>query len=126
MLSFTELWYAINQGDNASGLPGTYKLGAWYDSAHFADQIFDSNGVPLASPASNGIARAHSGGFAIYGIVDQMLWKKQGTKDQGIGGFLLVMGAPGTYNLPSSRVEAMYSPSINAQLPNAAFTIRDK
>ena len=27
-----ELWYSINQGDHASGLPGTYKLGAWYHS----------------------------------------------------------------------------------------------
>jgi porin len=105
VLAFTELWYAINQGDNAPGLPGTYKLGAWYDSAHFADQIFDSNGLSLASPASNGIARAHSGGFAIYGIADQMLWKKSGTKDQGLAGFLLVMGAPGSYNLSNLFIE---------------------
>ncbi|WP_186728886.1 alpha-2-macroglobulin family protein [Sphingomonas panacisoli] len=40
--------------------------------------------------------------------------------------YVMRLNAPGTYNLPSSRVEAMYSPSINAQLPNAAFTIRDK
>ncbi|MBS0480437.1 MAG: alpha-2-macroglobulin, partial [Proteobacteria bacterium] len=40
--------------------------------------------------------------------------------------YVMRLNAPGVYNLPSSRVEAMYSPSINAQLPNAAFTIRDK
>ena len=40
--------------------------------------------------------------------------------------YVMRLNAPGTYNLPSSRVEAMYSPSINAQVPNAAFTIRDK
>jgi porin len=105
VLSFAELWYAINQGDSAAGLPGTYKLGAWYDSAHFADQLFDSRGSLLASPASNGVARAHSGGYAIYGIVDQMLWRKSGTKDQGIGGFLLVIGAPGSYNPSNLFIE---------------------
>jgi hypothetical protein len=28
--------------------------------------------------------------------------------------------------MPSTRVEAMYSPSINAQLPNASMTIAQK
>jgi len=28
--------------------------------------------------------------------------------------------------MPSTRVEAMYSPSINAQLPNATMTIVQK
>lgn len=102
VLAFTELWYAINQD---AGLPGTYKLGAWYDSAHFADQIFDSNGLSLANPASDGIARAHSGSFALYGIADQMLWKKPGTKDQGLAGFLLMMGGPGSDNLSNLFVE---------------------
>lgn len=40
--------------------------------------------------------------------------------------YVMRLNAPGVYNLPSSRVEAMYSPSINAQVPNVQFTIRDR
>jgi porin len=105
VLAFSEFWYAINQGDDASGLPGTYKLGAWYSSASFADQVFDTAGIPLASPASNGVPRSHSGGYALYGIVDQLVWQKPGTKGQGIGVFLQIMGAPAGYNLSNLFIE---------------------
>ena len=40
-----ELQYAINQGKNAVGLPGVYKLGAWYATADFADQRYGVNGA---------------------------------------------------------------------------------
>jgi hypothetical protein len=33
---------------------------------------------------------------------------------------------PGRYSLPPSRVEAMYSPAIRAQVPNAAVEIADR
>jgi porin len=38
--------------------------------------------------------RGGTGGAAIYGIVDQMLWQEPGAKDNGIGAFLMVMGTP--------------------------------
>ena len=44
---------------SAPGLPGTYKLGAWYDTGAFPDQRFDTTGLSLADPASTGIA-AHA------------------------------------------------------------------
>src|SRR5271166_2575195 len=66
-LSFGELWYSLNQGDNATGLPGTYKLGFWYDSSTFANQVYDTAGLPLASPLSNGIPQSHAGTWALYG-----------------------------------------------------------
>jgi porin len=105
VLGFAELSYAINQGGNASGLPGTYKLGGWYASSSFANRDFDTAGIPLASPASNGTPASHSGGYALYGIVDQMVWQKPGAKGQGIGAFLQIMGAPGTYNLSNLFIE---------------------
>jgi porin len=105
VLTFGEVWYSINQGDDAIDLPGTYKLGAWYDTSRFPDQLHDSNGLSLANPASNGIPRHHSNGFAVYGIIDQMVWKKPGTKDQGIGLFLQVMGAPDTFNVSNLFIE---------------------
>ena len=56
-------------------LPGTYKIGVWYNSEAFDDQQYDSAAVPLASPASNGIPATHRGNYAIYGVVDQMVWR---------------------------------------------------
>jgi porin len=99
-LWFGELAYSINQDSNAKGLPATYKLGAWYTSSTFDDQFYDDEGHPLASPKSTGVPRTHSGGFAVYGIVDQMVWKEPGSKSGGgIGLFFLGMGAPQSYNL---------------------------
>jgi porin len=105
-LAFGELWYSVNQQDNAPGLPATYKLGFWTHSARFDDQLFDTNGVSLASPASNGMPRQHSPDWAVYGIVDQMVWQKPGNKKQGIGVFLQVMGAPGQFNMGNLFIEA--------------------
>jgi porin len=99
LLAAAEIWYAINQEDDAPGLPGTYKIGAWFHSGRFDDQRLDTNGVSLASSASNGIPASHSPNFAVYGVVDQMLWKKPGTKKQGIGAFVQVTGGPADYNL---------------------------
>src|SRR5262249_7943922 len=104
-LMFGELWCSINQDPNATGLPGTYKLGAWYSSSRFPDQVRDKAGLSLANPASTHIPRSHSGGFAVYGIVDQMVWKEQNSKDGGIGLFLLAMGAPSSYNLSNLYIE---------------------
>ena len=85
-------------------LPTTYKLGAWYASNHFADQRIDSAGGLLASPASTGQALQHTGDWALYGIIDQMVWRRDGTKDQGIGVFLQVMGGPSDRNLSNLSI----------------------
>jgi porin len=105
-LLFTELWYSHNKAADATGLPGTYKLGAWFHSGHFADERFDNTGLSLANPASSGVPRDHRHDFAFYGIADQMVWRRSGTKDQGISLFLQVMGAPGDRNLSNLFIEA--------------------
>jgi porin len=105
-LAIGELWYSTNQNDGATGLPATYKLGAWYDSAHFADQLYDTAGLSLANPRSSGIPREHSPDFAVYGIVDQMIWRKPGSKQLGVGVFLQVMGTPEQFNLSNLFIEA--------------------
>ncbi len=84
VLAIAELQYTINGGvggdkPDANGpLPGTYKLGGWYDSLPFDDQQFDQFGVPLASPASNGVPATHNGDYSIYAIADQTIYR---TKD---------------------------------------------
>jgi porin len=57
-----ELTYATKTG--LGGLPGTYKVGAWYNSLEFED---------LRSGLID-----RDGDYAVYGIVDQTLWREGG------------------------------------------------
>lgn len=103
-LGIGEIWYQPDP-DASSNLPTTYKFGGWYSSSSFADQRFDTIGGLLASPTSNGIAQQHSGDWAFYGIIDQTIWMRPDTKDQGIGVFLQVMGGPSDRNLSNLFIE---------------------
>ena len=101
-----ELSYLPNQGKStdksASGLPGAYRIGAWYHtSSRFGDQRFDNTGRSLADPLSTGIPLNHSGDVGIYGVVDQMLYRVPGSADQGLSGFLRIGGVPNDRNLIS-------------------------
>jgi porin len=100
----TELAYAVAEED-ASALPTTYTLGAWYDSGKFPDQHLDTQGISLASAASNGIARTHVNDFSVYGMIDQLLWPTSEKKDKGLAGFLRVAGAPADRNLIAYYVD---------------------
>lgn len=97
--AIAEVQYGINQGDNASGLPGTYKLGGWYNSLSFSDLRVSSTGQSLADPANTASARNRRNNYSIYAVADQLVWKKPGTKDGGVGVFARVMGAPPDRNL---------------------------
>jgi porin len=74
----------------STGLGGTYKLGARVHTGQFADQLFDTTGLPLATPGSTGVPRRH----APYGIINQLVWRRPGSEAQGVGVFPQVMGAP--------------------------------
>jgi porin len=97
-----EIQYAINQpstGDlddgTSKGLPGTYKLGIWYNNGRFADQRFDTGGLSLADPNSNGTAQMHHGEYSLYGVIDQMVWRASPDSARSLGVYTRVMGAPG-------------------------------
>ncbi|RKP48456.1 carbohydrate porin [Trinickia fusca] len=106
-----EVQYAINQPpasgtpDKSSGLPGTYKLGFWYNNNRFADQRFDQNGVPLAS-STTGTPAMHRGNYSIYAVADQMVWRPAADSPQSIGVFARVMGAPSNRNPIDFHVDA--------------------
>lgn len=99
-----EVQYALNAspakdcGSLECGLPGTYKLGAWYDTARFPDQRYDTDGVSLADPASSGVPRTHRGNYSVYAVADQMVWRQVGGP-RSVGVFARVMGAPSDRNL---------------------------
>ena len=103
-LAFGEMRYAPDL-DAPDALQTNYKLGAWYYTARFPDRRLDIAGGLLASPTSSGMAKQHSGDFAIYGIVDEVLWRREGTKDQGIGVFLQVQAGPSDRNLADLFIE---------------------
>ncbi len=80
----------------AEPLAGVYRLGIWYDSQDFTDQRYDTNGLSLANPASNGAARSHSGDYSIYAVVDKMVWRDPEDEDgdRTISLFARAMGTP--------------------------------
>jgi porin len=113
-LFIAEVQYALNQpssgemdyGNRTTGLPGTYKLGAWFDTASFPDQRFDAEGVPLASPLSSGDPRMRRHNYSLYGVFDQAMWRPDPAEARTIGVFARIMGAPGDRNLISFSVNA--------------------
>lgn len=83
-ISLLEMQYALNQGESDNGLPGTYKLGGWFSTARVDDEYYDNRGLSLANPASSGVPRLHTRNWRVYAIADQMVWRRQETKDEGL------------------------------------------
>ncbi len=124
-LLMAELGFAYNQGSSASlgknpnqegsgaatsaqqspvadstgtGLPGSVKLGAWVYTGSALDRPFNSEGGVLAGLGEPGAPKA--GNFAIYGVIDQALWRTDGPAgDRGLNIFLRASAAPGGRNL---------------------------
>ncbi|CAG9257231.1 Porin [Paraburkholderia unamae] len=99
-----EIQYAINQPPannsdaKSNGLPGTYKLGFWYNSNRFADPATGMTGV--GGPVT------HRGNYSIYAVADQMVWRPAADSPQSVGVFARVMGAPGDRNLVDLGINA--------------------
>ncbi len=96
--SIAELGYSVGT-EGAEGRPGVYKLGGWQHSGRFNDLRYDTVGRALASPASNGIARAYRGDWGAYAVFDQTIWRPVGDGDRGLNVFGLVSVGPDDRNL---------------------------
>lgn len=122
-LIIAEVQYALNSppsgnadsGQHPTGLPGTYKLGFWYDTAPFPSPEFDTAGISLASPASNGMPRELLHNYSVYAVSDQTIWQAGGKAPQALGVFLRLMGAPGDRNLVSFSANG--GATLKAPLP---------
>ena len=87
--------YKYNRGGQ---LPGVLKIGGWNHFGSFPDQRFDTGDLPIAVTGNSG--RPIDGDWAIYGIIDQLIWRLPGSEDpRGVGVFGRVMGAPSDQNL---------------------------
>lgn len=89
----------VAQGMSLLALPGTFKLGGWIHSGRFQDQRIDAAGLSLADPASSGIPAYRRGNYGGYAILDQLLWRRDGTSDLGLGAFLRLGGNGSDRNL---------------------------
>ena len=109
-----ELQFTLNQPsegqlistEQRTGLPGTYKIGAWYDTAKFYDQRIDITGLSLASSDSSGLPRFRRHNWSIYATADQTVWLPDPDQPFSIGVFTRLMGAPGDRNLVSLGINA--------------------
>ncbi len=90
----------------APGLPGVYKLGAYYDTGAYPDQRFDSAGLSLANPASSGSHLMRHGNFGIYGVMDQVIWRPDPQGARALGVFARIMGGPGDRNVLNFALNA--------------------
>lgn len=86
--AIAETGWRLNQTEDASGLPGTYKLGAWINTGEFADEL---------NPA-----RKLSPDYGVYAVARQMVWRQAPSgprANQGLGLFFRCGGSPKDRNL---------------------------
>ncbi len=114
-----EIQFNVNQGKQAIGLPGTYKIGGWYATAEYADQHY---GVDPATGAVVSLADPvgpdplfHRGNWGIYGVADQMIWRGAASS---VNLFLRGGGSPTDRNLISYYVDG--GVGIKGLLPGRA------
>ncbi len=118
-----EAEYRYNQDADSQGLAGTVKLGGWQHFGPFDDTRFGIDGKSLADPTSIGRPRVHNGDFAIYGVIDQMLWRLPGAAaKKGIGGFARFAVSPQNRNLMSFYADAGINfIGLSAERPDDTF-----
>lgn len=94
-LVIAELQYAAR----ISGLSGTYKIGGWYDTGFFPDQLTGTDGLPLAAADSNGNPVMHHGNYSLYAVVDQTVWQSAVDHTRTLNVFGRIIGAATNRNL---------------------------
>lgn len=93
-----EIQYHLNPGDENdvkyTSYPGTYRLGAYFDSSKFPDQRYNKNGDPLGNPDNPQTMLNHRHTWSIYGIMDQMIWRNSNNKKESLGIFGRIQVSP--------------------------------
>ncbi|MFC7738455.1 carbohydrate porin [Roseomonas sp. GCM10028921] len=89
-----EVSYAYNQGREAASLPGAVKLGGYHHFGRFEDPRVDASGLSLNDPNGSGTPRRLRGSRGMYVVLDQLVHREAGTRDQGLGVFLRAAGSP--------------------------------
>jgi len=82
LFSINELWYNLNKEANATGLPGTYKIGGWLHTDTFSNLRYDNHGTPLAARDGDDHPQAVDGNNGFYVIADQAVWQDKSDPNQ--------------------------------------------
>lgn len=94
VLSWLEAAYTPTLQVGERALPGNYKLGGWYNSATVDNVTLSASGRRFSDP----INTTYRGQYALYGLVDQTLWRETNSETQGLSAFTRI-----TYNPQSER-----------------------
>jgi porin len=103
---------AIDRRTSGSGLPGTVKFGAWVNGGVFPDERFNTLGGLLG--VVGGQPLPHRGDYAIYGVIDQILWRPGDGRELDF--FLRASGGPSDRNL----IDAYLDTGFNVKAPLAS------
>lgn len=98
-LAYFEIGYRLNQRKGDKGLPGNYKVGAYFHTDDFVDNYtFLTTGTPAFHPNN----------YGAYFLADQYLFRENTEEDpaqQGLVGFFRVAGAPKDRNLTQFGID---------------------
>jgi porin len=93
LFTIAEVGYQFNQGKGDTGLPGNYKIGAYYDNGRFADFLRDVRGGIAALSGLPPRTTRGNAGFHI--LIDQMVYREGGPESkQGLTKFAALLVAP--------------------------------
>ncbi len=98
------------RSSGSSGLPGTVKFGAWMNGGVFPDERYNTLGGALG--VVGGQPLPHRGDFAVYGVIDQILWRPAGDRRE-LDFFLRASAGPSDRNL----VDAYFDTGLNLKAP---------
>jgi len=105
-------------------LPGTYKIGAWWNTNSFFDQHRDPNGLSLANLNSTGFPALHRNNWSFFAAVDQVLWRRSHHTDDGLSSFLRIMSGPDDRNQVSVELDGGLAwRGLIAARPNDTFGV---
>ena len=95
-----EVQYRYGDNKVADGFSGLLKVGGFADLGKFDDKRFGTDGLSLADPASNRIARRYHQNHGVYAVIDQQVYRPSASvsSDNGIYAFGRIAGLPSDRN----------------------------
>jgi porin len=88
-----ETGYLRNREKGSGGMPGNFKLGAYYHDGDYDDLYQDSSGNSYA--LSGNAPQTHHGNWGFYILLDQMIYREGGAgSKQGLTPFISLLFAP--------------------------------
>lgn len=90
LLSWLELAYTPEFQLGEKTLPGNYKVGAWYNTNTVDNATLSDTGRTFTNPVN----KTYRGQYALYGLLDQTLWRENNSTPQGLGAFVRMTVSP--------------------------------